>query len=101
MWFVFMEGLSLTKGQDKATYQGLSPMRKRKTLGRCKGANHTVQKLPADCGLTCPTESKKSEANHLASKLMPATAGSAGLDLAARESVTLRSSSVHLVPTGV
>lgn len=37
----------------------------------------------------------------MASEPLPATTGSAGLDLASRESITIVTPSVHLVPTGV
>lgn len=67
---------------------------------QCKRGSHVVQKLLTGSGLVRPAESKKCEEKHSASKLMPATAGSAGLDLAARESVTLMTS-VHVVPIGV
>lgn len=51
--------------------------------------------------LRAPENQKKCETRLLASKLLPTTAGSARLDLASRESITLMTSLVHLASTGV
>lgn len=51
--------------------------------------------------LVAPTNSGERTGNRSVSTLRPATAGSAGLDLATTHTVTLLDSSVHLLPTGV
>lgn len=67
----------------------------------CRGSARHVGEPTAGGELACPAHSDKWEAQRLARQLVPATSGTARLALAASQSVTLDTTSVHLVPTGI
>uniref|UniRef100_A0A8B9QCB6 dUTPase-like domain-containing protein n=1 Tax=Apteryx owenii TaxID=8824 RepID=A0A8B9QCB6_APTOW len=66
-----------------------------------KISSQSLPQTPPELSTARPEQSNKCRYKRLVSKLVPATRGSAGLDLAVNESVTLTSTAVSLIPTGV